>query len=289
MIKAIALMVLILLSTMPGFAQSKPSIRGFKSTVTPFRDKKIKVDLDKQFALIIGINDYKKLPDLDNPVYDAWSFKEILVDHYGYSPGNIFELYDEDAGYSSIIRTLGNVFRAASPDGSVLIYFCGHGHKEKGSGLAYWLPYDVGTESGMESIETDDDIALEAMPKKISFELIRGYLKNSAVKHIFVIADSCYSGELVKERFGVEASIPYAFTERKSRKVLASGLKHVSDGVAGKHSPFAEFLLKTLRKNNKKLLTGRKLITEIVGLMGWNPGPAKQETVGGPILNAGHE
>ncbi len=142
-----------------------------KKSVTPFG---VEVDLSKQHALIIGINDYERLEDLKNAVYDAWSLKEVLVDHYGYSRENVAELYNEDATYSQINhqlkRLLGN---KKMKDGSVLVYFSGHGYKESDTGQSFWLPYDVGHDKEDEKVSAYSEETLTGLSRRFSFDRLK--------------------------------------------------------------------------------------------------------------------
>ena len=82
--------------------------KGIKDEITPFSSHpEIVVDLNKQYALLIGINEYDKLPHLYNAVYDAWSVKEILIDNYGFKKDNIIEIYNKEASW-----VLGSPFAA---------------------------------------------------------------------------------------------------------------------------------------------------------------------------------
>lgn len=283
----LAIALLLVLTLFLSFASQKS--KGIKKVIVPFKNSKIKVDLNKQYALIIGINEYEKLEDLDNAVYDAWSLKEVLTDDYGYNINNVIELYDEDARYTPIVDKLTRILKDSPPDSSVLIYFSGHGHKEESSGETYWLPADLGQLSEKESISIYDEETLNILPRKISFSKIKGLMKHSKVKHILIIADSCYSGELAKIKFGPQVALPKSFTKFQSRKVLASGRKKVSDGMPGDHSPFAKYFLKMLKNNKDNFFTANDLINYTVNTMRYNPGDLDQEPVGGPIQGAGHE
>ena len=88
-----------------------------------------------------------------------------------------------------------------------------------------------------------------------------------AAKHILVVADSCYSGTLVR---GINVVRPPAGAERdtylarivqkRSRTVLTSGgLEPVSDsGGGGEHSVFAKAFLTALQENHD-VLDGQQL------------------------------
>ena len=92
----------------------------------------------------------------------------------------------------------------------------------------------------------------------ISNTTITDALKAMAAKHILVVADSCYSGTLVR---GIDVVRPPSGGERdtylariaqkRSRTVLTSGgLEPVSDSGGGKeHSVFAKAFLTALQEN----------------------------------------
>jgi hypothetical protein len=85
-------------------------------------------------------------------------------------------------------------------------------------------------------------------------------------KHVMIIADSCYSGKLVR---GIHINSPTPdylkkLSRRRARVVLtSSGIEPVSDaGGRNEHSIFAEALLDALRANTD-VLEGHELFTQI--------------------------
>jgi uncharacterized caspase-like protein len=111
----LALTITLLLGLTLFLSFSSQKSKGIRNVIAPFKNSKIKVDLNKQYALIIGINEYDKLEDLDNAVYDAWGLKEVLIDDYGYYIDNIIELYDEDARYTPIVDKLTRILKDSPP------------------------------------------------------------------------------------------------------------------------------------------------------------------------------
>ena len=85
----------------------------------------------------------------------------------------------------------------------------------------------------------------------ISHVLLRSRLENIQCEHIFLMMDVCFGGTIdpvlakarAEEDMDEKADKQYLVKKltKRTRKYLTSGSKeYVSDGVAGKHSPFAE-------------------------------------------------
>ena len=134
-------------------------------------------------ALVIGINKYKKpLPPLETAVNDAKAVAALLRKEYQFS---VETLYDEQANESQILEALDRLRLNLEKSDNLLIYYAGHGELIEKEEQGYWLPVD-------------------AHPYKkaqwISNTTITDYLRSMDVKHILVVADSCYSGTLVDLR-----------------------------------------------------------------------------------------
>jgi hypothetical protein len=265
------------------------NLKGIRRIISPFSSHpEIGVDLNRQYALIIGINEYKKLSPLNNSVYDAWNLKEILIDNYGYKKENIIELYNEAATYRNIRSKLRGFLDDLKPDDSLLIYFSGHGHKDKKLKQGYWVPYDAGTTVETETISILNEAIMDEIPRKIPNHEIRDTLNECKAKHIFIVSDSCYSAELVMFKQVIQKTLPESF-KLPSRQVLASGSARVSDGIMGNHSPFARYFLKYLQQNTNSYFMGINIIAYTKTAVVSNPEGIKQEPFGGPLIRAGHE
>ena len=95
-------------------------------------------------------------------------------------------------------------------------------------------------------------------------------LRAIRARHVMVVADSCYSGTLVraasaKLRTAREKVkwVKRMLTKRGRTALVSGGLEPVSDsGIDGKHSVFAEAFLSALRENNN-VMDGRALFDAI--------------------------
>ena len=63
----------------------------------------LKQSYDEHFALIIGINKYDSLNDLEYAVNDAKSIKEVLIQKFSYKEENITLLLDKQATKDGIM------------------------------------------------------------------------------------------------------------------------------------------------------------------------------------------
>lgn len=151
-------------------------------------------------ALIIGINDYGKMPSvhLNFSVADARDFAKILVDSYGFKPAEVKVLTDGDATLANIRAALADLANPANvkPDDRILIYFSGHGQTVKdkaGVDHGFLIPSDGSVDLDNPKLE---DYAKTCLPMQEVWDT----LDPSPAKHIAVIADACFSGLLTKSR-----------------------------------------------------------------------------------------
>jgi len=185
-------------------------------------------------ALVIGNNNYKHLPKLKTAVDDAKAVAAILEKEYGFkvklmlnaSHGETVDAFDE------LTETLGH-------EDNLLIYYAGHGWLNEESGQGYWLPVDAQT---------------NRRSRWVSNSTLKDTLKTLQAKHVMVVADSCFSGTLVR---GASTSLKGGdywrrMAEKRTRVALVSGgLEPVADADGKKnHSPFAQAFIDVLRGND---------------------------------------
>ncbi len=183
-------------------------------------------------ALIIGNNNYRKLPLLETALNDARALADVLERRYGFT----VELL-EDADRHQIISALWDFNDSLTGRDNLLIYYAGHGTLNGQS--EYWQPIDADPTNPSNWISTRAEVT--------------SMLKKSAARHVLVIADSCYSGAMAS----LEGSSPNAtegairdLVKRPSRLVLTSGgFSPVLDTGDARHSLFARALLEALRDN----------------------------------------
>lgn len=192
-------------------------------------------------ALVIGNQTYSRLPSLDTPEADARAISEVLTSRYGFKVKTLLNATRYD-----ILSELNRLRGTLTEKDNLLIYYAGHGELDKVNQRGFWLPVDA---------EPDSDA------NWISSVSITDILNAMSVKQAIVIADSCYAGALTRSSIGRldsgmsdEARTKWlkSIASTRSRTVLTSGgVKPVLDGGGGKHSVFAQILLRVLSENTE--------------------------------------
>jgi hypothetical protein len=202
--------------------------------------------IGKYYALVIGNDDYRYLPKLKTAVNDARALSAVLSRHYGYEVTTLY-----NATRADILKALNRYRTLLRADDNLLIYYAGHGWLDEEEDRGYWLPVDAS--------QTDD---VHWIPNGS----ITSKTRAIEAKHIMVIADSCYSGKLVRGIHVNQKTPSYLkrLATRKARVVLTSGgIEPVSDaGGRDDHSVFASALLEALSRN-QDVLEGHELFTLI--------------------------
>lgn len=205
-----------------------------------------KLNLGRFHALVIGINGYPHLPKLNTAQADARSVGSVLERAYGF---NVTYLIDPDR--KTVIDTLSTLRRKLTVRDNLLIYYAGHGQLDAATERGYWLPVDAEPDSPANWISTTD---------------VSDMLKAMKAKHVMVVADSCYSGTLIRAApVPAERGPDYLrrLAEKRTRVVLTSGgLEPVMDGGGGGHSVFARAFLTTLEQNDA-ILEGTELFDRV--------------------------
>ena len=215
--------------------------------VAPKRSSKSKeLRLGEYHALVIGNNDYPDLPKLQTAVNDAKALSTLLRDKYGYNVKTLL-----NATRSEILKALSQYRRILTDQDNLLIYYAGHGWLDEDADRGYWLPIDA---------TQNDDIHW------IANETITSKTRAMEAKHVMIIADSCYSGKLIRGIHVNQNTPNYLkrLATRRARVVLTSGgIEPVSDaGGRDNHSVFAAALLRALEENDD-VLEGHELFSQV--------------------------
>ena len=224
--------------------------------------------MGRQYAVLIGIDRYKSWPALRNPVKDARQIKEILDRRYYID--QFMELYDGDASKAAIIRLFGGLIETTRPEDSVMIFYSGHGFLDPMSNTGFWIPVDGGVDR-------------YAQENWIPNAQIRGFIGRMKARHVALVADSCFSGDILDPTRGAAPDIVGEYFrnayKRVSRQVLTSG---ASEAVPDS-SPFALQLRLALEGNRRPYLDPLMLYDEIrLGVAGTTP-------LFGSLKEAGHQ
>ena len=197
----------------------------------------------RQYALVIGNNDYKHLPKLMSAVADAEAVAAVLAERYGFKTTLL-----KNASRMKLLLALNRMRAELSESDSLLIYYAGHGTLERQTQTGYWLPVDA---------QDDNDINWIA-----NTDLTRR-LRGMAARHVMVVADSCYSGTLVRSveirpaAGQDQLTLLQRLSEKRSRTAIVSGgLEPVVDSGRGGHSVFANAFLGVLKDNREPMHGG---------------------------------
>jgi hypothetical protein len=195
------------------------------------------------YALIFATDNYDNWSDLVNPVFDSRTIAEELRKTYGFKVEMI-----ENATQSEILRKIREYGeKKYQPLDQLFIFFAGHG--------TYDQTFGEGFVVARESLLND-----EAKTTYLSHNRLRSITNNIPCEHIFLGMDVCFGGTFDQALASSRGADDEVYKEQnqtefitrkltyKTRKFLTSGGKtYVSDGIPGKHSPFAKNFIDALR------------------------------------------
>jgi uncharacterized caspase-like protein len=198
------------------------------------------VNFGTYHALIIGNNNYDNLNNLETAEGDARAIADILSKEYKYQTQVI-----NNATRSDIIGALAGYRAKLKANDNLLIYYAGHGILDEYAEEGYWLPVDAAKDNPSNWVSNGD---------------LTNMIRAMRAKHVMVIADSCYSGTLVR---AAEAKVKTAkaretwvkrMSGKRTRTALVSGgLEPVLDGGGDGHSVFAKAFMDALKGNDDVL------------------------------------
>lgn len=217
----------------------------------------------KDYALFFATDKYDYWGDLVNPVEDSHAIANELQKNYGFDVEVVENSNQEDV----FIKIADYVQKKFKPQDQLMIFFAGHGYFDDTFGEGFVVAKN--------SLEND-----KAKTTYISHNRLRSVINNIPCEHIFLAMDVCFGGTfdpvIAKERGEnpYEEATQTEFLIRKlsykTRKYLTSGGKtYVSDGVPGKHSPFAVKLLQALKESggSDRILTLEEIKTYVEKLL----------------------
>jgi len=196
---------------------------------------------DNSYALIIGIDKYENVSNLDYAVSDANSIASLLRDNFNFPSKNVKVLLNNEATYLNIRESLDEISSLAKENDRVLIFFAGHGLTNDlpdGGEMGYILPID-----GKRDKLFATSIPMEDM-KRIS--------SMSQSKHMLFLIDACYGGLAATGARGISSTTPNfidKITNDKSRQIITAGGRgeQVIEKSEWGHSAFTMNLIRALK------------------------------------------
>ena len=214
----------------------------------------------KDYALIFATDKYDNWRALVNPIYDSRSIAENLQKTYGFKTEVV-----ENPNQSQVLDKLREYAEKKYGElDQLFIFFAGHGFYDE--------TFKEGFVVTRESLPDD--------PGRNSYlrhSVLRSTINNNPCQHIFLTMDVCFGGtfdEAVASRAlddetykaPSQSEIITRKLQFKTRKYLTSGGKeYVSDGIVGRHSPFAKQFIEALEKGmgSDGILTISKVMTYV--------------------------
>jgi formylglycine-generating enzyme required for sulfatase activity len=219
-----------------GFASAAPTIPGVE-TVT-----------GKQWAVFIAIDRYKEWGPLSNPVKDAQEIRDILRESYFVD--EVVELYNENATAANIRRLFADLRGRTEVNDSVFVFYAGHGQTDSVTKTGSWIPVDGGR----------DQMAQANWLPNIQ---VRNMISALPAKHVFLIADACFSGDILDTSRGASPEISNDYYRRAysrvSRQVMTSGASETVPDT----SEFALRLKSSLRRAEGTCIDAEYLFTNV--------------------------
>jgi hypothetical protein len=260
--RGICIVLLCLLVLGPGRTISSAQNEGPKRSVKTVSDKPgMTSGPGTYYALVIGLSNYHQpFARLQTPNADATEVASVLQNVYGFKTELLL-----DATRRQIMDAFGRYQHTGTDADSLLIYIAGHGMNQKNQGITYLVPIDADQTSFANYITNQE---------------ITGTMSAVPVRHVLLIADTCFSGTIRVsgsrgDRFAEDSSdatspIPYLerMARNRSRDVMAAGGDEpVADGDGNgnlsKHSIFATALLQNLTRMPDLEFTGSDLFQSV--------------------------
>lgn len=189
------------------------------------------------YAVLFLTDKYDNWNSLVNPVFDGKAIAAQLEKYYGYKVEVV-----ENPSQDQIFRKLREYSeKKYQPLDQLMIFFAGHGYFDES--------FKEGFVVVKESLKDDP-----GKTSYVSYNRLRNVINVIPCEHVMLMMDVCFGGtfdDAIASARDVDVYKEVSQSEFiirklavKTRKYLTSGGKtYVSDGIPGKHSPFAKRVL----------------------------------------------
>jgi len=202
----------------------------------------------QQYAVFIAIDRYKEWPPLKNAVSDAEHMRTVLEKRYYID--QVYTLYDDQATKEKVMQLFENLSIKLRPEDSLFVFYAGHGSMDPVTQTGSWILQDGGTSHYEQR---------GWLPNS----QIRNVLRNIRSKHVLLVSDSCFSGDILNVERGSQIQITDEYFKkayaRRSRQVLTSG----AEETVPDESVFTRALVRLFEENTKPYLDPLMLFNEI--------------------------
>jgi len=192
------------------------------------------------FALIVGIERYRSLPEASYAEHDAQAFRRYAGEVLGVPEENTIVLTGERAARTDLAKYLEEWLpRNVTEESRVYFYYSGHGAPDPAKGAAYLVPWD------------GDPTFLQTS----AYPLSRLYdrLQRLKAREVVVMLDACFSGaggrSVIAQGLRPLVLVKEAVLPKTSKLTIltaASGEEVAGSHDASRHGLFTYYLLKGL-------------------------------------------
>jgi hypothetical protein len=190
----------------------------------------------RNVALLIAVGQFRdpalKTFELRGPAIDIDSVQQTLTGQWGFAPGDVLALRDQEATHDRILAEIAALEKRTSKGDTVLIYFSGHGTSANADDNSFDLPYATGA-------WVPYDLDYSSMPAANKSLVVgrrdlvpRLRRLDESGRWVVVVSDSCYSGQVVRS-FGQTFSHT-RFLPMNSRDL---GIAHVAAPINARQNP----------------------------------------------------
>jgi hypothetical protein len=155
-------------------------VKGFTDTLM-LPENAVTRPFPKDWGLIIGVEDYQRLPKVEFARKDALIVRDYFMRVLGVPEENIISLIDSEATKAHIEGYIKKYIPSnVGKDATLYVYFAGHGMPGIKEGEPYLVPYDADTR----------------FIEQTGYKLMSFYqdLNRLKLHRVYVFLDSCFSG-----------------------------------------------------------------------------------------------
>ncbi len=168
------------------------------------------LDFGGYHALVVGVQNYQYLPELESAIEEAESVATLLEQRYGFEVQRLY-----DATRYQILSSLNELREKLDGDQNLVIYFAGRSASQ--GDRSWWQPADAEPDS---------------RANWLSSRVVSDQVDVIPARHVLVVADAAYSGVLTRSSVPLlpqEPEDPRRLTyieqmlDKRSRLLLATG------------------------------------------------------------------
>lgn len=153
----------------------------------------------RPIALLVGVGQYPLWPgaQLEGPEHDVPALASVLQRRWGFAAADVKTLVNGQATRANILAELQALRARSRPGDEVLVYFSGHGTSAADTTLSLPVPHGSGAFVPNDIRPDGGDLSQQLIVGRTDLLPIFTALERDG-RRLWVISDSCYSGNQVR-------------------------------------------------------------------------------------------